>query len=101
MRIVAMPITFLIDLALTVISIKLFGIPSIVSAPLLISVFFIVDFLVIFLTKKDTFRITANSTKFKVWQITYKIFFIIDAIVAPVLFIAGVITTVQNVLSLY
>lgn len=98
MRIATMPVTFLINLALTVISIELFGVPSVVSIPLLISVFFILDFLVISLTKKDTFRITADSTRFKVWRMIYKIIFIIDAIAAPLLFIMGVITTVQNIL---
>lgn len=99
MMIVAMSVTFLIDLILTVTSIKLFGAPSVISAPLLISVFFIMEFLAIFLSKGDTFRITEDSIRFKIWQTIYKIFFIIDAILAPVLFTIGVITTIQNILE--
>lgn len=99
MRMFAMTVSFFIEVILIITSINLFGAPSVITVPLLISVFLIVDFLAIFLSKGDLFKTTANSTSFKFFQIITKIAFIVESVLAPILFTAGVITTVQNILE--
>lgn len=96
-RMVGMPVAFFVICAMLVLSIKLYGVPSVLSPFLLVSVYFIVDFLTILFSKKDTFKIKYKSLKCGVWQTMYKIFFYIDITLGLVFFIIGILSTIYAV----
>lgn len=79
---------------------RIYGYPSVTSVILMMSIFLLCDFIVILITKGDVFKTESENKYFNVWKKLYRITFIIEGIIVPILLVWGIIDTVQNVIAI-